>query len=96
MSDISTKGTAGWARWTIRLLHWTIIINFVVQMGYAAYMVFVVMAPESGGGPLFEVAKSLPFEEMVVRRLYALEFWVATAGLSIYLAITEIRPRMTK
>jgi len=80
----------------IRTLHWIIIANFAVQMCYAAYMVFVVFAPEGVSGPLYEVAKSLPFEEMVTRRLYAIEFWIATVGLAIYLAITEIRPRLSE
>jgi len=78
----------------LRVLHWVIILNFVVQMGYAAYMVFVVFAPEGVSGPLYEVARSVPFEDMVTRRLYAIEFWIATVGLSIYLAITEIAPRL--
>jgi hypothetical protein len=30
---------------------------------------------------------------MVTRRLYAAEFWIAFAGLAVYLAITEIKPR---
>ena len=31
---------------------------------------------------------------MVTRRLYAIECWIAIAGLSVYLAITEIGPRL--
>jgi hypothetical protein len=31
---------------------------------------------------------------MVTRRLYAIECWIAIAGLCIYLAITEIGPRL--
>ena len=61
-------------------------------MAYSAYMVFVVVAPEEGG-PLFDSATSFPFEKMVTRRLYAIEFWIATCGFSIYLALTEIVPR---
>ena len=76
----------------LSLIHLVILINFLIQMAYSAYMVFVVVAPESGG-PLFDSANSFPFEKMVTRRLYAIEFWIATCGYSIYLAITEIVPR---
>jgi cbb3-type cytochrome oxidase subunit 1 len=89
-----TESKPGWPKTLIHLLHWIIIVNFLVQMCYAAYMVFVVFAPEGVSGPLYEVARSLPFEEMVTRRLYAIEFWIATGGLAIYLAITEIAPRL--
>ena len=41
-----------------------------------------------------ERALSISHELMVTRRLYAIEFWIATAGLSIYLALTEIGPRL--
>jgi hypothetical protein len=74
-------------------VHWAILLNFLFQMGYAAYMVFVVVAPE-GGGPLFENALSFPFESMVTRRLYAIEFWIATTGFAIYVGLTEIKPRL--
>ena len=62
-------------------------------MVYAAYMVFVVVAPP-GGGPLASRALDFPFEMMTTRRLYATEFWIATGGLAIYLALTEIGPRL--
>ena len=75
-------------------VHWVIILNFIIEIAYAGYMVFTVLRPESGGGPLFEKALTLPFEHMTTRRLYAIECWIAIAGLSIYLAITEIGPRL--
>ena len=86
------------SRWRLLLLgvHWVIIINFLIEMIYAGYMVFTVLAPEGGGGPLFEKALEMPFEQMVTRRLYATEFWIATTGLAIYLAITEIAPRLRR
>ena len=31
---------------------------------------------------------------MVTRRLYAIEFWISTAGLALYLAVTEYLPRL--
>lgn len=80
-------------RWLLKGLHWAIIANFAFEMAYAGYMVFAVIKPELHAGPLFAAAKDMPFELMVTRRLYAIEFWIATAGLAIYLALTEIGPR---
>ena len=78
-------------------LHGLIIANFLFEMGYAAYLIFFVVVPEGGGGgPLMGQAATMPFELMVTRRLYAAEFWIATAGLAIYLAITEIGPRLAR
>ncbi|MEE2788725.1 MAG: hypothetical protein VX589_15425 [Myxococcota bacterium] len=77
-------------------LHWVIIVNFLVEIAYASYMVFIVLKPADGSGPLFERALSLPFEQMTTRRLYALECWVAIAALAIYLGITEIGPRLRR
>ncbi len=79
----------------LQLIHWVIIINFVIEIAYANYMIFSVFSPPEAG-PLFDKAKSFPFEMMMTRRLYAVEAWLAIVGLSIYLAITEIRPRMKK
>ena len=86
------------SRWRLLLLtvHYIIIVHFLIEIAYAGYMVFTVLAPESGGGPLFEKALEMPFEQMVTRRLYAIECWIATAGLAIYLAITEIAPRLRR
>jgi hypothetical protein len=79
----------------ILCLHWGVILHFLIEICYAGYMVFIVFQPESGGGPLMSRATEIPFELMVTRRLYAIECWIATAGLAIYLAITEIKPRLT-
>ena len=79
----------------LMILHWVIILNFAVEICYATHMIFNVVAPE-GGGPLLDQAKSFPFEMMVTRRLYAVECWLAIVGLSIYLALTEITPRLRK
>ncbi len=76
-------------------VHWAIIINFLIEIVYAGHMVFNVIAPE-GGGPLMGRAAEFPFEKMMTRRLYASEAWIAITGLSLYLAITEIGPRMWK
>ncbi len=75
-----------WTPGRIALLgvHWIIILNFLFEIGYAGFMVFSVIVPEGGGsGPLFERARTMPFELMTTRRLYAIECWIAIAGLSI-------------
>lgn len=73
-----------------RVLHWGIIIFFLQAALYAAYMLFFVVG---GGGPLFHRAVDIPTETIFVRRLYAYEFYLNTAGLAIYLGITEIIPK---
>lgn len=78
--------------WFWRSLHAVIIVNFVVEIAYAAWMIFFVVTP-GVSGPLGASATQIPHELMTTRRLYAIEFWIATAGLAIYLAVTEILPR---
>ena len=75
-----------------RTIHWVIIVNFAIQIIYASYMVFFVVTNGSSG-PLFGSAQTMPFEQMMVRRQYATECWIAIVGLSLYLAVTEILPR---
>ncbi len=80
-------------RWLL-VVHWALILNFLVNMIYGSYQLFVVLAPEGGAvGPLWGAAASLPFEQLVARRLYAIEVWVSTAGLAVYLGLTEVLPR---
>jgi len=88
---MSSRVTRG--HWIVLAIHAFIIVNFLAEIAYASYLVFVVIAPD-GGGPLFDQASSFPHEKMVTRRLYAAEAWIAISGLSIYLAITEIGPRL--
>jgi hypothetical protein len=78
------------------VVHWAIIVNFVIEIAYAGYMVFTVLKPPGHSGPLFERALEIPHELMVMRRLYAIECWIAMAGLAIYLALTEIAPRLRR
>jgi len=74
-----------------RVLHWIIIINFLIEIGYGLYMVFFVV----GGSrwPLMARAVDTPTEVILKRRLYAIEAWIAIAGLAIYLALTEFLPK---
>lgn len=81
--------------WPWRLIHAIIIANLIIQVLYGAYMVFFVVVGESSG-PLWGQALEMPFEKMVTRRLYALETWVAIVGLSLYLGLTELLPRLLK
>jgi hypothetical protein len=64
------------------------VVNFVVEIFYGMYQTFFVLLPPGGSpGPLFNSAQEVSFELMVSRRLYAIETWIAIAGLAIYLAI---------
>ena len=79
----------------LQIVHWVIIINFLLEIGYGGYMVFFEVGKDKGGGkPLFGKAGELDFETMMVRRMYATETWIAIAGLSTYLGITEFLPRL--
>jgi|GEM_PF-1921384 len=74
-----------------KFIHRLIILNFLVEITYSFYMVFFVI----GGGkwPLMRRAVETPLEVILKRRLYAIEAWVAIAGLCVYLAVTELLPR---
>jgi len=77
----------------VRLIHWFIMVNFTVQILYGAYMVFFVVTAPGTSGPLWSAAAQLPFEQMMTRRMYATETWIAIVGLSLYFAVTEVLPR---
>jgi hypothetical protein len=81
-------------RW-LRILHWIIIINFVLGIFYGAYMVMFVIG-EGRGWPLFKRVVNTPIEIIISRRLYSVETWLATSGLAVYLALTEFLPRYLK
>jgi len=76
------------------ILHWFIILIFLTEILYGMYMVFFVV----GGSrwPLMARAVETPIEVILKRRLYAIEAWVAIAGLAVYLALTEFLPRIYK
>ena len=92
---VQTRQPSRWGKWAVLIIHWGIVANFVVQLAYASYMVFDVLSV-GDGGPLGRAALELDHEHMVTRRLYAIEFWLAMGGLAVYLAITEIGPRLTQ
>ena len=74
-----------------RVLHGFIILNFLIEIFYGFYMVFFVV----GGSrwPLMARATETPIEIILKRRLYAIEVWIAIAGLVVYIALTEFLPR---
>jgi len=74
----------------MKFLHWFIIFIFILEIGYGFYMVFFVV----GGSrwPLMAKAIETPIEVILKRRLYAIETWIAIAGLAVYLVLTEFLP----
>ncbi len=73
-------------KWAV--LHWMIVLNFVLQILYGMIQTFFVLLPPSGQpGPLFGASQDISHELMLSRRLYAIETWIAIVGLSVYLAI---------
>ncbi len=78
----------------LQVLHWVIIVNFVFNIAYGSYQLFVELTPAGGSvGPLFGAAKDMSADELIIRRLYASEVWISIAGLCVYLALTEYLPR---
>ena len=59
-------------------------------------MVFFVMQPPGTAGPLLfnpGAVDRIDAEFLMVRRMYALEAWVALGALALYVGLTEILPR---
>ena len=86
-----------------RSIHVIMLLNFVTEIIYGSYMVFFVCTclnwakcannASVMNGPLWNNAMDFPYDLMMIRRMYALETWVAMTGLSLYVGITEIFPR---
>lgn len=77
-----------------RFFHFLIIVIFVTEILYGIYMVFFVIGGRRW--PLFAEAVNTPIEVILKRRLYAIETWIAMTGLGIYVAVTEMLPRLVK
>ena len=75
-------------------MHVGLIVFMVCQILYCWHQIFMVVTPEGVEGPLGGRAMEIPFELMVVRRLYAIEAWISTVGLAVYLGVTEVGPRL--
>lgn len=83
--------------WVLRILHWLIIINFVLGIVYSMNQIFVVLAPEGDSvRPLGKLAMNMDIDKLLLRRLYALECWLEMGGLSLYLAVTVYLPRLLR
>lgn len=69
-----------------RFLDVALILNLVGDFLYSPYMALVVMRPPNGRiGPLHTLAAEIPYDLILVRRLYVIEMWVAFIALVIYL-----------
>jgi hypothetical protein len=88
MSEQSTRWTLCW-----KLFHAFIIGLLSYQVAYSVFVVFVVLAPDGQLGQLGALADGLTLEQMMPRRLYAIEGWMAGCTLVLYLTFTEILPR---
>ena len=76
------------------ILHGVIIGHFLIEIAYTAYQTMVVLRPAGAGiAPLGALALHMDPTMFMMRRGYAIENWIATSGLVIYLAVTEIAPR---
>lgn len=62
---------------------------FISGFAYAAYQLFFVFRNPVGGLVLFSSGAEIDHQLMVVRRLYALEFWLIFIGYMIYIALKE-------
>ncbi|MCB9674776.1 MAG: hypothetical protein H6737_06640 [Alphaproteobacteria bacterium] len=78
----------------IRAIHYAIVAILASEALYCGFQVMVALRPEGQVGPLFMAAATIPHELLVARRLYAIEGWIAAVGLALYLAATEIGPRL--
>ncbi len=79
----------GWA-----FVHYFLIFLFVSQMIYAMHQVFVVHGVGGWNPVLLGRATEISQEQFMARRMYAIEGWLAMVGLSLYLALTEVLPRV--
>lgn len=76
-----------------RLLHLTILTCFLGGFLYGVWQIFVVLAP-GAPGPLGARASTISHELMMARRAYAIETWIIFGCMALYLAFTEILPRI--
>ena len=75
------------------MAHWLIVGILGTGFLAALYMVFVIYAvPGQGLGPMGQSATDVSLDFFLRRRLYALEAWITFGFLSVYLALTSLRP----
>jgi hypothetical protein len=82
----------------LRVAHWAIIGNYMVNIGYGSYEIFFVLRPEGvrPGMPLGSSAQDVDPDMMAQRRGYAAEVWSSWVGLTTYVALTEVGPRILR
>ena len=78
------------------LIHYGIIVWIFLTVLNSAYQISFVYTVPGHSWPLMGESSGLDYETMMIRRAYAIEAWVAMVGLAIYLAITEINPRLKR
>ncbi len=67
------------------VVHVFIITGFL----YAAYQVFVVFAVPGQPMMLFGQAPQISFQTLIIRRLYAMEFWIIFTAYLVYLGFRK-------
>ena len=76
-----------------QIAHYGIIFILLTGFLSAVYMVYVVLRGDDNHvGPLFSRVKAMPQDLFLRRRLYAIEAWLTFGFLSVYLALTSLRP----
>ncbi len=68
-----------------------ILLQFFFVSGflYAAFQLFFVFKNPNGGMALWGDAASIDPNLVIIRRLYALEFWLIFIGYVLYLALKD-------
>lgn len=73
-----------------RLIDFAILTPLIMEFFYVPYQLFVVLRPTGTPvGALGDLARNLPYEAMMVRRMYAMEFYVDLIALILYLAFRQ-------
>lgn len=81
----------------LRILQAAILLHFVLEVFYTGYETMIVLRPPGAGfGPLGAAAITISDSLFLKRRLYAIEHWIAFSGLALFLAVTEMLPRLLR
>ena len=67
-----------------------IIVFFIISLLYNAYQFYIVMGTKLGKPLLlFKQAETMKHEDMVIRRMYASEFWITLGVFFLYLILRQ-------
>ena len=69
--------------------HWLIVALCAGEMAYVSFQVFWVLAPDGRVGPLGMLAAVILPEQLLARRLCAIEGWISFGVLVLYLGLTR-------